>query len=81
MQINSNLLAQNTPYGTEQIFTQMFQYLQFEVNLKRALFMNESNNLKKVYLINGYWFEQWKKITCYEAIKFFLNLFNIYEEK
>ena len=59
----------NFPYNIELTFIQICQYKCFEVNLKRALLMNKKENFKKVRLINSLWFDKWKKISCYEAIK------------
>ena len=56
-------------YSEEQIFVQMCQYKVFEVNLKRVVLKNDFSNFKKVRLINSKWFQKWKKISCYEAIK------------
>ena len=67
-------LMQNLPYNIEQIFNQICQYKIFEVNLKRAILMNNNSNIKKVRLINYSWFEKWKKISCYEGIKDELNM-------
>ena len=64
-QINLN----NNQYNLEQTFQQVCQYKIFEVNLKRALLLNNISLLKQVCLINSKWFENWKKISCYEAIK------------
>ena len=62
------------PYNIDQIFTQICHYKIFEVNLKRAILMNDKSNIKKVRLINSTWFEKWKKISCYEGIKDELNM-------
>ena len=68
-----NMNAQNTnnktPYTIEQIFQQICQFKVFVVNLKRAVLLGNQNFLDKVYLINSDWFQRWKKISCYEAIK------------
>ena len=56
-------------YSEEQIFVQIYQYKIFEVNLKRAILKNDFSIIKKVRLINSNWFNKWKKISCYEAIK------------
>ena len=65
-----HLLAKNiNQYNIETIFTQLYNYKCFEANLRKALLMEDYSKLGSVYLINAYWFNQWKKITCYEAIK------------
>ena len=63
------LLEKNFPFNIEELFTQLYQYKCFEVNLKKALLMNDYSNLNTVYLINAYWFQHWKKVSCYDAIK------------
>ena len=69
-----NLLSKNFPYTIETIFRQICYYKCFEVNLIRYLLMDNISNLQTVKFINAYWFEQWKKISCYEAIKYELNM-------
>ena len=64
-----NSYFQNTPYTLNEIFTQICHYKCYEINLKRALLMDNNLNLQNVCLINAYWFEQWKRISCYEEIK------------
>ena len=71
--MNDNEQFKNTPYTLNDIFNQICQYKCYEVNLKRTLLMNQPIT-SKVCLINSYWFEQWKKISCYEAIKDELNM-------
>ena len=44
------------------------------MQLKRTILTNDKNVLTKVALINSAWFEKWKKISCYEAIKDELNM-------
>ena len=68
-----NILLQSTPYDINTLFTQLCQYKCFEVGLLRALFKTDLS-LKKINLINSYWFDQWKKISCYETIKHELNM-------
>ena len=65
---------QNLPYNLDTIFTQICQYKCFQVNLKRSILRNNPNAIKKVRLINSNWFDKWKKISCYEAIKDELDL-------
>ena len=69
-------IMQCTPYNIEQIFTQICEYKVFLVNLKRAVLLGDKNFLKRVFLINSDWFNKWKKISCYEAIKDELNMCN-----
>ena len=68
------ILMKTLPYNIDQIFSQICQYKIFEVNLKRAILMNDKSNIIKVRLINSMWFEKWKKISCYEGIKDELNM-------
>ena len=70
----NNIMMQKTPYNLEQIFTQVCEYKVFLVNLKRCVLLGNKNFLKSVCLINSEWFNKWKKISCYEAIKDELNL-------
>ena len=69
-------IMQCTPYNIEQIFTQICEYKVFLVNLKRAVLLGDKNFFKRVFLINSDWFNKWKKISCYEAIKDELNMCN-----
>ena len=62
------------PYTINEIFTQICQYKIFEVKLKRTILASNKNILTSVALINSAWFEKWKKISCYEAIKDELNM-------
>ena len=68
-----DLLSKNIPYNIDILFTQICYYKCFEVNLLRALF-GTNKSLKKIKLINLYWFDKWKKVSCYEAIKNELNM-------
>ena len=70
----NNMMLQNTPYNLEQIFTQVCEYKIFLVNLKRSVLFGNKNFMKSICLINSDWFNQWKKISCYEAIKDELNM-------
>ena len=70
----NKLMSQRTPYNLEQIFTQVCEYKVFLVNLKRAVLLGNKNFIKSVCLINSEWFDKWKKISCYEAIKDELNM-------
>lgn len=67
--MNASNTNNKTPYTIEQIFQQICEYKVFVVNLKRAVLLGNQNFLDKVYLINSDWFQRWKKISCYEAIK------------
>ena len=68
------MLAKRIPYSEKEIFNQICLYKIFEVNLKRAILMNDKSYIKKVSLINSEWFEKWKKLSYYEAIKDELNM-------
>ena len=63
-----NFLSNKIPYDINTLFIQLCQYKCFEVNLVRALFQTDLS-LNKINLINSYWFDQWKRISCYEIIK------------
>ena len=76
IQIANNKIMQQTPYNLEQIFTQICEYKVFLVNLKRSVLLGNKNFLKNVFIINSVWFNKWKKISCYEAIKDELNMCN-----
>ena len=67
-------ISNNFPYTINDTFTQICQYKIFEVKLKRAILASNKNILTSVTLINSAWFEKWKKISCYEAIKDELNM-------
>ena len=56
------------PYDINTILTQIYQYKLFETNLIGTLFLGDQN-LKSVCLINNYWFNHWKKVSCYKIIK------------
>jgi len=73
MQNGQNLLLNKTPYDINTLFTQLCQYKYFEVALLRTLFQTNLS-LQKINLINSYWFDQWKEISCYETIKNELNM-------
>lgn len=68
-----NFFLNKIPYDINTLFTQLCQYKCFEVGLLRALFQTDLS-LNKINLINAFWFEQWKKISCYETIKNELNI-------
>ena len=73
--MNMHSKVKGTPYTLEQIFTQVCEYKVFLVNLKRAVLLGNQTFIKKVCLINSDWFNKWKKISCYEAIKDELSMF------
>ena len=56
------------PYDINTILTQIYQYKLFETNLKRVLFFG-NQNLNNICLINAYWFNHWKKVSCYHIMK------------
>ena len=72
--MNTQQYFNNLPYNLDTIFTQICQYKCFQVNLKRAILQNKPNIIRRVKLINSNWFDKWKKISCYEAIKDELDL-------
>ena len=71
MNISQNIFH---PYNLETFFKQICQYKSFQVDLKRAILQNKPNKIQRVRLINSNWFNKWKKISCYEAIKDELDL-------
>jgi len=75
MMNNNPLMFKKTPYTLEQLFNQICEYKVFLVNLKRAVLLGNQNYIKKVCLIYSEWFQRWKKISCYEAIKDELSMF------
>ena len=74
--MNNQSQFKGTPYTLEQIFTQICEYKVFLVNLKRAVLLGDQNFITKVCLINSDWFQRWKKISCYEAIKDELSMYD-----
>ena len=74
MNYQQQMLSKRIPYSEKEIFNQICLYKIFEVNLKRAILMNDKSYIKKVSLINSEWFEKWKKLSYYEAIKDELNM-------
>ena len=74
MQINMNANYQNEilkiiPYDINTIINQIYQYKCLEINLMRALILGNNSNIQKICLINGYWFNHWKKVSCCQIIK------------
>ena len=80
MNYQQQILTKKIPYSEKEIFNQICLYKVFEVNLKRAILMNDKSYIKKVSLINAEWFEKWKKLSFYEAIKDELNMNQSIEE-
>lgn len=74
MNSNQRLSLMNFPYNIEQTFIQICYYKIFQVNLKRIILTKNKNLIKNVRLINSIWFEKWKKLSGYEAIKDDLNM-------
>ena len=74
--MNNQSQFKGTPYTLEQIFTQICEYKVFLVNLKRAVLLGNQDFIQKVCLINSDWFQRWKKISCYEAIKDELSMYD-----
>ena len=63
MQVNNqNVINQIIPYDLNTIINQIYQYKCFEININRALLLGD-NKISKVYLINNYWFNHWKKVS------------------
>ena len=56
------------PYDINTILNQLYQYKLFETNIKRVLFFG-NQNLNNICLINAYWFNHWKKVSCYHIMK------------
>ena len=70
MQVNfQSAISQIIPYDLNTIIKQIYQYKCFEVNINRALLLGDNKNVAKVCLINGYWFNHWKKVSCYQIMK------------
>ena len=74
MNYQQQMITKRIPYNEKEIFNQICLYKIFAVNLKRAILMNNKSYIKKVNLINSEWFEKWKKLSYYEAIKDELNM-------
>ena len=56
------------PYDLNTVINQIYQYKCFEVNINRVLLLGD-NKLSKVCLINGYWFNHWKKVANYQVLQ------------
>ena len=70
MQANfQSAISQIIPYDLNTIIKQIYQYKCFEVNINRALLLGDNKNVAKICLINGYWFNHWKKVSCYQIMK------------
>jgi len=74
MDYQKQMITKRIPYSEKEIFNQICLYKIFEVNLKRAILMNDKSYIHKVNLINAEWFKKWKKLSYYEAIKDELNM-------
>ena len=69
MQVNNqNVINQIIPYDLNTIINQIYQYKCFEININRALLLGDKK-ISKVCLINNYWFNHWKKVSCYHIMK------------
>ena len=73
----SNILSSQIQFqnNNDNLFKQVYQYKIFETNLKKAILLKDKNIIKRIRLINSDWFDKWKKISCYEAIKDLLNIY------
>ena len=61
--------------NNDNLFKQVYQYKIFETNLKKAILLNDISIIKRIRLVNSNWFDKWKRISCYEAIKDLLNVY------
>ena len=64
-----NEILKIIPYDINTIINQIYQYKCLEINLMRALILGNNSNIQKICLINGYWFNHWKKVSCCQIIK------------
>jgi hypothetical protein len=80
MNYQQQMLTERIPYSEKEIFNQICLYKIFEVNIKRAILMNDKSYINKVCLINSEWFGKWKKLSYYEAIKDELNMSQTIQE-
>ena len=67
-QFFQNDMSKIIPYDLNTVLNQIYQYKCFETNLNRALFLKDQK-LQSVCLINNYWFNHWKKVSCYQIMK------------
>ena len=67
-QFFQNDISKIIPYDLNTVLNQIYQYKCFETNLNRALFLKDQK-LQSVCLINNYWFNHWKKVSCYQIMK------------
>ena len=69
MSINNQAeITKRIPYDINTIINQLYQYRLFEEKLIDALCFCDKS-LTNVCLINNYWFNHWKKLSCYEIMK------------
>jgi len=69
MQANiQNAISQIIPYDLNTIIHQIYQYKCFEIDINRALLLGDKK-ISKVCLINNYWSNHWKKVSCYQILK------------
>ena len=69
MPINNQAeITKRIPYDINTIINQLYQYRLFEEKLIDALCFCDKS-LTNVCLINNYWFNHWKKLSCYEIMK------------
>ena len=57
------------PYDINTIIMQLYQYKLFETNMNRVLVFGNNQVLKNICLINAYWFNHWKKVSCYHLME------------
>ena len=67
-QFLQNDISKIIPYDLNTVLNQIYQYKCFEININRALLLGD-NKISKVCLINNYWFNHWKKVSCYQILK------------
>ena len=64
-----SLINKIIPYDTNTIISQLYQYNCFETQVNRAVVFGDVQNLKSICLINAYWFNHWKKVSCYHEME------------
>ena len=64
----NDIISKIIPYDLNTVLNQIYQYKCFEININRALFLKDQK-LQTVRLINNYWFNHWKKVSCYQIMK------------